>query len=187
MPVTTTHPYGRSLRGMLIGALVLIVLEGGLVELVVAFLAGRVWAWAAFALHLLALLWFGWMLLVLRTRPHLVQPGLLRLRDMASAEVAVPIPAIASATAKVTTNIGRSGKKIKGDALLLAHGNATVTLTLDRPVEVKGRPVTSIALTVDDPAVFLAALAAQGVAGANGSSSTTDPAWVTTSRPFPTR
>jgi len=161
------HPYGRSLRPLLIVLLALVIVEGGLVEGVLALLAPRTpWPWLVLVLHVYALVWIAGLMASLRTRPHLLNSGELRLRDSVFTEIVVPLAAITGARATRRQTAARSGFLLDsaGAAATLAYGEATVTVMLDPdyPIDVDGTSVAGLKclhITVDDTGRFLQAIA----------------------------
>ncbi len=100
------------------------------------------------------------------TRPHRITERGLLLRDGLGTELTIPLRAVQSARTKLRGNMGRSGFTVDGDTGLLAHGDATVRITLDPevPVEVARRSttptLTTLFVTVDEPREFARELTA---------------------------
>lgn len=145
----------------------LTVFEGVLVEGIVALASGNsIWTWMTLGVHLYCVIWLvGWYASYV-TLPHRLTEETLRLRDGFLGELVIPCDAITGARKAPQSNFFRSGLKIKDTrrkTALLAHGDATVELILDPTCTVtfKRAPyyLNSVALTVDDPDSFLAALA----------------------------
>jgi hypothetical protein len=62
--------------------LVLLLVEGAIVETVLALILGHsAWVWIALALHLYAMLWIAGLIASLHVLPHLVGKPSLQLRD----------------------------------------------------------------------------------------------------------
>ncbi len=160
--------YDGRLRPLLWVAVALVVVEGAAVELVLALTVHqRIWLAVSLALHLYAVFGLVGILAGFATRPHVIEGGLLRLRDGVFTEILVPTDAIRRARRAGRPSFGRSGPKVHGRRMLLAHGDADVELTLDA-----GQPITvipsvelsgivdTLSITVDDPGGFLEQLAA---------------------------
>jgi len=165
-----TFRYDRGLRWVFILVIALVVVEGAVVDGVVALVApGTAWVWVVLGVHLYALA----MLLALRasfvTHPHLLAVSGLQLRDGVFTQIDVPAEAVVDARPARRANVGRSGFKINPDehSALLAFGDATAVLTLDpgHPVTVNGQPctdaLTALWVSVDDPGRFAVAVLGQ--------------------------
>lgn len=149
--------YGRSLRPLLFVLLALTIVEGGVLEFVLSvLLPGTSWPWVSFALHDYALLWILGLIASLTTRPHLLGPDTLRLRDTVFTEIVLPLAAIVSVTPARRSGFGRTGLKVDGDTAVFTHGDTTITLHLDPAAVTDPRlaGVTRLDITVDDPARF---------------------------------
>lgn len=159
--------YGRSVRPLMRIVLVLLVVEGVIVEGVLAALLGHsAWVWVALGLHIYGLIWIGGFLGSLHVLPHVIGAGAVRLRDSVFASLAIPLDAIASVAVHMRANATRSGftLDVATGAALLAYGDATVRIVL-RPgsqLRLRGGPapdgVRTIDVTVDDPRAFVQAL-----------------------------
>ena len=174
--------YERGLRSLLAVLCGLLVVEGVVVDvLVAAFVPSGPWIWIAVGLHVYGLIWLTGFYASLVVRPHEFTPEGLRVRDGIFAELLVPYAAITAARPVHHTNFGRSGLKIAGSgAGLLAIGDATVVLLLDPRVAipVSTRPnisLTRLAITVDDASGFLRRLRS-GSRGENYSTCCVSPA-----------
>lgn len=164
----TGFRYDAGLRVLIWTIVGLVVVEGTIVELLLGLvLPGSVWVWVSLGLHLYGLLALLGFLASWATRPHLFDDHGLRLRDGILAELVVPYAAVVGVRAARRPNFGRSGLKINDGAGLLAHGDATVTLTLDptSPIAVAGRPgslpLDYMAITADEARKFVDALRAR--------------------------
>ena len=143
-------PYGRNLRPVLIMLLVVVALEGGVLELVLGLiLRGTPWPWVCLAVHAYAMVLLAGFLASLRTRPHLLGSAALRLRDGVFTELVLPLAEITEVRTANRPGPPRSGYRVAGTETTLAHGAANVTLSLGEK---------SVHFTVDEPRRFLAAL-----------------------------
>ncbi|MGH3624872.1 MAG: hypothetical protein ACRDQ5_24290 [Sciscionella sp.] len=148
---------------MLLVVLALLVVEGAIVEFVLALILGESpWVWVVLGLHLYVLIWVGGLIGSLHVRPHLVEQRSLRLRDSVFTELSLPYAALADVQVARRANLGRSGFKLdrqQGSALL-AYGEATVVLSLHPRSRIyrNGEPYevefTELAITADDPNGF---------------------------------
>lgn len=162
--------YDRGIRPLLGAVLVLVACEGAVVDALLAvLLPGTPWVWVALGLHLYALVWMVGFLASMVTRPHLLRPAALVVRDGIFAELVIPYAALAGARVARRPNFGRSGFKVDphtGDALL-AVGDANVAMDLVRtrpvPPPRAGPPLAmrTLRITVDEPAAFVAGLLRQ--------------------------
>lgn len=166
-PSPDDFTYRDGLRPLLLVVLALLTGEGLIVEAVLLVVVGHgVWAWAALGLHLYALAWTGGLLASVRVLPHHVGREAIELRDAVVGTLTVPYLAVAAVRARRTANVGRSGLRVDGSGhALYAHGDATVLIEL-RPgarVLLDGEPyphrISTLAVTVDDPAGFVRAVA----------------------------
>lgn len=163
--------YDASLRPILWMAFGLVILEGAVLDLVLAAaLPGSIWVWVVLGLHVYGAIWLLGMLASLATRPHLLTDHALILRDSILAEVVIEYDAILGAAVSRHSNFGRSGFTVDDaeQTALLAYGDATVALTLDPAVPVYVGDGDAIALrtlrlTADEPSELLHALEARGV------------------------
>lgn len=168
--VPAAFRYDGRLRPLLWMAVALVVVEGAAAELVLALtVQQRVWLAVSLAIHLYAVLALAGMVAAFATRPHVIQGGVLRIRDGVFTEVLVPTAAISGARRVVRPSFGRSGPRVDraGRRMLLAHGDADVELTLDRREPVTVIPpaadsdlIDTLSITVDDPDDFIERLAA---------------------------
>jgi hypothetical protein len=165
--------YHRGIRPLLGSILMLVVVEGAVVEALLAFLLpGSPWVWVALGVHLYALVWLAGFFASMVTRPHRFRPDSLVVRDGIFTELVIPYVAIEGARVARHPNFGRSGLKVDphtGDALL-AIGDANVVIDLDptRPIQPTrtGHPLAlrTLRITVDEPADFVASLRARAPA-----------------------
>ncbi|MFJ5707039.1 hypothetical protein [Streptomyces sp. NPDC093105] len=93
------------------------------------------------------------------TRPHVLAGGRLRVRQAAHVDVPVPLDRIAA----VRRENRFTHEKRDGELNLAVGSQTSVTLELDRPVDVVGllgsvRPVTTVRLHADDPGALYAAV-----------------------------
>lgn len=154
--------YDGALRPVLWVAVALVVVEGGAVEVILAFATrSTLWVIVSLCVHGYAVLVLLGMLASFITRPHLLEKDVLRVRDGVFTEIVLPMVAITGVRQIVRPNFGRSGLKIDpdGHGALLAHGDATIELTLDptAPVDIRPTPrpcleaITALTVTADDP------------------------------------
>ncbi len=156
--------YGRSFRPLVYVLLVMSIVEGLVVEFVLAaVLPGTFWPWLLLALHLYGVLWILGLLASLTTRPHLLGPDSLVLRDSAFSELTIPLSAVTSITAVARPNTLRSGLKVDGDTALYAYGDANIAVHLDPVDDPRLTGVRHLHLTMDEPRRFLDAVARQFV------------------------
>lgn len=157
--------YQQSMRLLIWAMFGLVVLEGAIVELVLALLLPHsVWPWIALGVHIYGLIWLAGFYASLVTLPHRLGERELRVRDGVFGEVVIAYSAITRARCQRQSNMGRSGFKITGRAALLAYGDATVTIDLaPRPrILVNGELLetepSTLSITVDKPQEFVRAL-----------------------------
>lgn len=159
--------YHRDIRPLFGAILALVVVEGAVVDTLLAvLLPGTPWVWVALGVHLYALVWLAGFLTSMVTRPHQLDPDALIVRDGIFAELAIPYTSIQAARVAHQPNFGRSGLKVDPDTggALLAVGDTNVAIDLDpaRPVLRPGTAcplaIRSLRITVDEPASFVAAL-----------------------------
>lgn len=162
------HFYSRQPTTLLVAMVALTIVEGALVELVLAVtLPATPWPWVALGLHGYAIIWIAGVLASLHTCPHLLDTDALRVRDGVFAELTVPYSAITGARRIRQPGPFRSGFTIEPTGrATLAWGDATVELALDggHVVRVTGRSpeaMHALSMTVDDADAFLSALAAR--------------------------
>lgn len=159
--------YHRGVGLVMAVVVALVVIEGTVVDLVLAFVVpGTAWVWVGLGVHLYALSWLGGLWASFVTRPHLVQGESLHLRDGVFTEVMVPLPAVRDIRMAVINNAGRSGLRIDPatKSALLAIGSASVVMRLE-PGEgalTKGPSgplaLSSIAFSVDEPEALVRTL-----------------------------
>jgi hypothetical protein len=150
--------YGRAFRPLAHVLLAMSIVEGLVVEFVLAaVLPGTFWPWLMLALHVYALLWLLGLLASLTTRPHVLGPDALVLRDSAFSELTIPLSAITSVTATAKPNVLRSGLKVDGDTALYAYGDANIAVHIDPVDDPRLDGVRHLHITVDEPNRFLAA------------------------------
>jgi hypothetical protein len=123
--------------------------------------------WLRWTLHgstVYAVLWLVGLYATLKARPHRIHDGRLELHLGLVKSATVPVDHILSASAlpEFDDDWARHAY-MKGVPRLVAKGNAVLELKLSEPVRVTGllgpgAPTQRLAVSVDDPAAFLAAL-----------------------------
>lgn len=123
--------------------------------------------WLRWVLHgstVYAVLWLFGFYAILKARPHQIQDGQVRLHQGLVKSVAFPARWIRSAAPlpEFDDDWARHAH-LKGMQRLVARGAPVLELKLSEPVQVlgllgPGRPVDRLAVSLDDPAAFLAAL-----------------------------
>jgi hypothetical protein len=162
--------YHRGLRLLFWAIFIFTCVELVVVDTVLVLaVSDRIWLWISLGLHLYALVALLGFWASFVTRPHLLGPDELALRDGVFGEVAIPYSAIVDVAAR-TANAGgmggRSGLRIDEatrTARLSVGTSTTVVLSLDPTVPVRtGRgeqiAVDRFLLTVDRPGDFVASL-----------------------------
>lgn len=143
---------------------------------------GGIVAWILTALHAYALLWLWGFFLGPRAYPHRIGARTAVLRAGPMYRVALPLPAVASATARTERVRGANALTERDGAVLLAaRGRVDVWLELAEPVKVQ-RPLHEplltrrLAVASDDPQALVERLlarssapAARGATGIEGS------------------
>lgn len=166
-PAGFSHHREAALRAIL-PALPLMI--PGDVLLTRALLAGQA-PWLRWLLHgstVYAVLWLVGYYATLKARPHQIREGRVQLHQGLLKSVAFPACHIRSAgPLREFDDDWARHAHMKGVQKLVAKGNAVLELTLAEPVRVAGllgpgRPTRRLAVTVDDPSGFLAALARNG-------------------------
>ncbi len=156
-----TFGYDAALRPVLWAVVGVVVVEGAAVEFVLALAGTRtVWLIASMAVHGYAVLGLLGVLASFATRPHLLDGDVLSVRDGVFNELIVPLAGITGVRRVSRSNFGRSGLKIdRAGHALLAHGDATIEITLDpaQPVTVvptpraSNGPLATLTITTEDP------------------------------------
>jgi hypothetical protein len=123
--------------------------------------------WLRWTMHgstVYAVLWLVGFYATLKARPHQLRDGQLELHLGIMKSVSFPISHILSASPlpDFDDDWARHAH-MKGVQKLVAKGNAILELRLSEPVRVlgllgPGLPTDRLAVSVDDPAAFLAAL-----------------------------
>lgn len=176
-----SYSYHRGTRVLFAAVIGLVVLEGAVVDAVLAVaLPGSVWAWVAAGVHLYALAWLAGLWASFVTRPHLLADDAFHVRDGVFTELVVPYSAIRGARVVRGSNLGRSGFKIDPErqAATLALGDTTVVVDVDPAAQllVNGLrhpgPVATLAITIDKPHDFVQALSQLRSADSEGSPTT---------------
>lgn len=155
--------YGRDLRPLLAMVIGLLVLEGVIIEFVVAAVFGHGWwLWVLAAVHLYALCWILGILASLSALPHRVNERFIVLRDSIFGEYQLPLNQVSRARVATTHNTGRSGLAIDAhtDVGRLCHGEGTVTIDFNDSPEMAGTYTRQLAISVDKPADFVATVEA---------------------------
>ena len=150
--------YGRDLRPLLAMVIGLLVLEGIVIELVVAAVFGHGWwLWVLAAVHLYAVSWILGILASLRTLPHEVNERFIVLRDSIFYEYRLPLDQVRLGRVATTHNTGRSGLVIDPHTNVgrLCHGEGTVTIEFNHPVQMADAYTRRLAISVDKPADFV--------------------------------
>lgn len=168
-PAGHTFGYGRAMRPLLWVSLVLVIVEGVVVEMILAAVlgTGSPWVWLALGLHCYGLVWLGGFLGSLRVLPHEVDGYRVRLRDSVFTEISIPLTAVVSVAEHLCPNQGRSGLRVdQAGHALLAYGDATVRLHLtpEAGALIAGNPaghLRTLDVTVDEPAEFAATVSAR--------------------------
>jgi hypothetical protein len=141
----------------------LLVLEGVIIEFVVAAVFGHGWwVWVLAAVHLYALCWILGILASLSALPHEVNERFIVVRDSIFGEYRLPLNQVSRAWVETTHNTGRSGVVVDPDTNVgrLCHGEGTVTIEFDHPVQMAGSSARQLAISVDTPAAFVATVQA---------------------------
>ncbi|HRC11554.1 MAG TPA: hypothetical protein PLX68_01655 [Dermatophilaceae bacterium] len=159
-PNTSTFRYDGGLRALLTVTIVLVIVEGIVVDGLVALLApDSVWLWVVLGAHVYGLV----MLVALRTsfatHPHQVTPTGLHLHDGIFSTVDIPYSAIRAIRSARQHYFGRSGLKIDRarQQATLAFGDTTVEVELDpdQSIAIDGRithtSLGGIRISVDEP------------------------------------
>ncbi len=164
-----SYRYDSALRPLLWAVIGLVVVEGAVLDIVLAFVtSGSTWIWVSVGVHVYAIGGLLGVAASFATRPHLLAADSLRVRDGVFAELVIPISAIVAVRAVRTPNFGRSGLKIDKEqkaAMMLAHGDATVELVLDpfQPISAAAtartiEPFAILSITVDAADKFVRAV-----------------------------
>lgn len=149
------HPYHRAIAPMM---WVFVGLAG--IELVVVHFLLALWNWrVALAVSLLSLAGVAWLvraIIAFRRLPVAIDGETLVLRVGTLAAISVPIAQVVG-----TRTVWGSGAHKAPDVrslALIAHPN--VLIDLSAPIPGRRRPIVTIAHRFDDPAAFVASLAA---------------------------
>ncbi|WP_243304388.1 hypothetical protein [Geothrix oryzisoli] len=122
--------------------------------------------WVLHASTVYAVLWLFGFYATLKARPHQIEDGQVHLHQGLVKSVAFPARWIlAAAPLPSFDDDWARHAHMKGMPRLVARGTPMLELKLSEPVRVSGllgpgRPTTRLAISVDDPAAFLAALGA---------------------------
>lgn len=161
-----TFAYHRQIGQLLAVGIALVVIEGAVVDTVLALVVpGTPWAWVVLGVHVYGLVILAGMYASFVTRPHLVGDDRIVLRDGVFCEVLIPRDALVNARVERRANLGRSGYKQSTGAkpAILAVGDATVLLTFDPSFalyddRLAARAPSQLAITVNDAHGFVRAL-----------------------------
>ena len=142
-PGTSTFRYDGGLRALLTVTIVLVIVEGVVVDGLVALLApDPVWLWVLLGVHVYGLGMLAALRASFATHPHRVTPTGLHLNDGIFSIVGIPYSAIRAIYPARQHYFGRSGLEIdraRREATL-AFGDTTVEIKLDpdRPIVIDG-------------------------------------------------
>lgn len=146
----------------IVGPVLWLFIWGSAVEVVAVDLVVHHYGWTAVRVPLLvlgawSLVWMLGLLAAMRTRPHVLGVGELRLRSGLSGEVVVPLAAIAgSARTESELSSSMRNQEVVDDTLLVGvSGRTNLLLTLTGPTTL-GTPkgdveVARVGLWVDEP------------------------------------
>ena len=130
-------------------------------ELLIVHLLVSMWsgaaAWALTALTIAAVAQAAWMIRAMITRPVLVGATDVTVRFRTRTPIVVPIDAIDRVEDSALAPAPRGDGVFRGT--LLAHPN--VTLRIEPPIRHDGRRIDAIALRIDTPEEFRAAIEAR--------------------------
>jgi len=124
--------------------------------------------WLRWTLHgstVYAVLWLVGLYATLKARPHQIREGCVQLHLGLMKACSFPVGLVASvAPLPEFEDDWARHAYMKGVPKLVAKGNAVLELRLSEPIRVAGllgpgRPTQRLAVSADDPAAFLAALA----------------------------
>ena len=116
-------------------------------------------AWVLTALSAAFLVWLVRLIRSLKRFPHSIESDRLHLCLGSLRTVAVPIDHIAG----IRTSWGSGAAKTPGVANLVLISAPNRIIDVAPPIAGRRRPVSAVAISVDDPPAFDAALAARGV------------------------
>ena len=154
----SAHAYHRFLTPMLATLLGLQLIELGVMHLLLM-LWNPVVAWIALALSVWGVIWITALLKSLRIHPVLVTQTGLRVRFGMLTDVEVPFTAIGRRLAVVSPEQARARTTL--NTAILSSPNVAFALT--HPIDVpdflgRSRPITLVAMRLDDSAAFLHAI-----------------------------
>jgi hypothetical protein len=162
-PAGFSHHHEAALRSILPALPLMIPGDVLLMKVVSSGLA----PWLRWTLHastIYAVLWLIGYYATLKARPHQIQDGLLSLHQGVMKSATFPASLVVSATPLPDFDDDWARHAyMKGMQKLVAKGNAVLELKLSAPVRVQGllglgRPTQRLAVSVDDPSAFIAAL-----------------------------
>jgi len=146
----------------------LTVFEAVLVDGAVYIAAGdSPWLWGVLAFHVYCVVWLVAVYASAKVVPHQVADAHLILNDGCFAVATVPYTALQSAVLHKRPNFYRSGMKLDltDRSMLVACSDANVRLVLEPATQITVNgvdwPVSTIDLSVDDPAAFVNAIRAR--------------------------
>ncbi len=155
-----TFGYGRQVRPLLYAVAALAIVEGVVIDFLIGLFTDSVTATiVAAAIHVYALCWLLGIVASLRTRPHEIGDGRIRLRNSVFSGLDIPVSAIETVEVCRVDGSGFSGVEVDEDArtATLRHGDATVRLHL-RSLEIAGVGVDRLDVTAADPGAFVRAI-----------------------------
>ncbi|MCP3799652.1 hypothetical protein NLX83_10325 [Allokutzneria sp. A3M-2-11 16] len=144
----TAVRYSGESTTVLIALLVASLIEIVAVEFLVPWATVR---WILLVLSVYGVVWLVGYMATLITRPHVIGPENLLLRNGSQAEHAFPLTVVRKARAERKGNHERS-VAVVGETLNIAAGDTTtVFVEFDPPQEVDGRTVRGARFHADDP------------------------------------
>lgn len=162
-----TFSYTKNLKILLWAIAGGLFVEGAVAEFVLRIiLPHTIWPWLMTAVHVFALAWIAGMYVGMVKRPHRLTSDSLIVHDGFKTTVTVPLAGIRAVRTRTHDNLGRSGFVIDRETLVatVAHGESTVEIELEPEptIRVNGKehstPITTLRITVDNPAEFVATL-----------------------------
>lgn len=162
-PAGFTHHRESTLRGILPALPLLIPGDFLLMKVISSGMA----PWLRWTLHgstVYAVLWLFGYYATLKARPHQIHEGELHLHQGLLKSATFPVGLVASAAPLPDFDDDWARHAyMKGVPKLVAKGNTVLELKLTEPVRVMGllgpgRPTQRLAVSVDDPSAFIAAL-----------------------------
>ncbi|SDN29424.1 hypothetical protein [Allokutzneria albata] len=149
-------PYSGESTTVLVALLVASLVEIVAVEFLVPWATVR---WSLLLLSVYGVVWILGHLASLITRPHVIGPANLVLRNGSCTEHAFPLTAVRSARAERKGN-HEGSMSIDDETLNIPAGDTTtVFVAFDPPQEFDGRTITGVRFHADDPKAALRLLA----------------------------